>query len=237
MATTKKTTSKTTKAATEEVTTGQAAALKEVDARDAELEAMKQQNAMLMEQMEEMRRQMAELTRPQVVQVQADVEKVLFLWQAEVADENVQAFGDRGMFGRIVGKTGSFYVPKADLSKLLDDRVRYFLDQRWLIVVSGLTDEEREALGVDYREGELLDKRAFRKLLELGDGIFDLYPMLCEGHKKMVVQRYAEGYAEGSGWVTRERVTKLNELSKAEHGGKGDFVSILERMNAADVSE
>lgn len=171
---------------------------------------------------------------PNIIQYVGDTEKVQFLWQAEVADDNVMLFGDGGMYGQVVGKSGTFFVPKSELSRVLTDVNRVYLKRRWLIVVSGLTDEEREALGVNYREGELLDKRAFAKLLELGDELLDIYPKLCEGHKKMVAQRYMEAYTNSSPYVTRERVMKLNAMSKAG-GGKGDFTPILEKMNAQDV--
>lgn len=172
---------------------------------------------------------------PQVVQVSASTEQVHFLWMAPVADDNVIQFGDGGMYGNIVGKTGSFYVPKPDLSRILTEQNRRFMEERWLIVVSGLNEEEREALGVNYREGELLDKRAFAKMVELGDGLLDIYPTLCEGHKMMVAQRYADAYRAGSAWVTRERTVALNQMSKRKGHEKGDFIAIIEDMNAEDA--
>lgn len=172
---------------------------------------------------------------PQVVQVSANTEQVHFLWMAPVADDNVIQFGDGGMYGNIVGKTGSFYVPKPDLSRILTEQNRRFMKERWLIVVSGLNGEEREALGVNYREGELLDKRAFAKMVELGDGLLDIYPTLCEGHKMMAAQMYADAYRQGSRYVTRERTVKLNALSKRKGHEKGDFIAIIEDMNAEDA--
>lgn len=174
-------------------------------------------------------------TVPQIVQYGADAQKVHFLWMAEVADDNTVQFGDGGMYGSIVGKTGSFYVPKSDLSRILTSMNRKFLDDRWLIIVSGLDDEEREALGVDYREGELLDRKAFAKMVELGDELLELYPALCEGHKQMVAQRYADAFAAGSPYVTRERVVKLNDLSRREGHERGDFIHIIEEMNERDA--
>lgn len=172
---------------------------------------------------------------PQVVQVSASTEQVHFLWMAPVADDNVIQFGDGGMYGNIVGKTGSFYVPKPDLSRILTEQNRRFMKERWLIVVSGLNGEEREALGVNYREGELLDKRAFAKMVELGDGLLDIYPTLCEGHKMMAAQMYADAYRQGSRYVTRERTVKLNTMSKRKGHEKGDFIAIIEDMNAEDA--
>ena len=172
---------------------------------------------------------------PQIVQVSTSAEQVHFLWMAPVADDNVVQFGDGGMYGNIVGKTGSFYVPKPDLSRILTEMNRRFMAQRWLLVVSGLTDEEREALGVDYKSGETLDKRAFAKLVELGDELLDIYPALCEGHKVMAAQMYADAYRQGSRYVTRERTVKLNALSKRKGHEKGDFIAIIEDMNEKDT--
>lgn len=172
---------------------------------------------------------------PQIVQVSTSAEQVHFLWMAPVADDNVVQFGDGGMYGNIVGKTGSFYVPKPDLSRILTEMNRRFMAQRWLLVVNGLTDEEREALGVDYKSGEVLDKRAFAKLVELGDELLDIYPALCEGHKVMAAQMYADAYRRGSRYVTRERTVKLNALSKREGHEKGDFIAIIEDMNEKDA--
>lgn len=42
------------------------------------------------------------------MQVSTSTEQVHFLWMAPVADDNVVQFGDGGMYGNIVGKTGSF---------------------------------------------------------------------------------------------------------------------------------
>lgn len=174
-------------------------------------------------------------TVPQIVQVANDTEMVQFLWQAEVSVDNTIAFGEGGIYGQITGKTGSFYVPKRDLSRVLSELNRYFLKKRWLIVVSGLNEEEREALGVNYKEGEILDKKAFAKMVELGDQMLEIYPNLCEGHKKMVAQRYADAYHDGSPYVTRDIVVKLNEMSKTAKNQKGDFIAIIEEMNARDA--
>lgn len=201
----------------------------------SEADALREQNELLKKQLEAMQKQMESLAKPQVVQVMADTEKVHFLWQAEVSDSNVVHFGDGGMYGRIVGKTGSFYVPKSDLSRVLTEVNRLHLKRRWLIIVSGLDDEERVALGVDYKEGELLDKRAFAKMVDLGDEILEIYPALCEGHKKMVAQRYAEAFHKNNPNVTRERVLALNAMSKEAGSEKGDFTPIIEMMNQRDA--
>lgn len=183
------------------------------------------------------------IQRPQVITVSADVEKVWFLWQAPVADYNVIEFGDHGMYGRITGQTGTFYVPKPDLSRIMTEINRYYIDIRWLVIISGLNEDEREIYGVNYAEGEIIDKGAFPKLVELGDEILSIFPKLCPSHKLIVAQRYMEAYMNGSKKVTRERVVKLNEMSKRDFADlpdgnalkRGAFATIIDAMNEKDA--
>jgi len=177
----------------------------------------------------------AKAQQPQIIQVATDTEKVQFLFQAEVSDENIYEVGPQGMYGRIVGKTGSFFVPKSDLSRVMDAMFRLLLQKRWIIAVDGLTDDEREAYGVNYHDGELLDKKAFARMVELGNGILEIYPKLCKGHREMVAKRYHEAYANRSQYVTREIVVELNRMSKQLGSKDGDFADIIEAMNRADL--
>ena len=121
-------------------------------------------------------------------------------------------------------------MPKTDFSTIMDERVRTYLANRWLIVLDGLTQEEREAYGVDYKDGEYLDKKAFAKMIEIGADILNIYPNLCEGNKKMVSQRYADAFNNGQ-HIDRAVVEKLNDMSKTESNPRGDFVQIVEALN------
>ena len=172
---------------------------------------------------------------PQIVQISADTERVHFLWQAEVSDENVYEVGPNGMYGRIVGKTGNFSVPKSDLSRVMDAMFRLLIKKRWIIALDGLTDDERDAYGVNYKEGELLDKKAFARMVELGNDILEIYPKLCAGHREMVAKRYHEAFLNKSQYVTRDIVVELNRMSKKYGSKDGDFYDIIEAMNAADL--
>ena len=191
--------------------------------------------ALLKEQLEQLKAELAQAkaVQPQIVVAAPDNgERVHFLWQAEVADDNIVEFGDGGMYGRIVGKTGSFYVPKNDLSRVLSALNRLFLEKRWLIILSGLTDEEREALGVDYKDGEILDRKAFQKIVELSkDELVEIYPELCESHKEMVAKRFYDAFSNGV-TVDRETVVALNNIHPIEA-----FKEIISRMNEADLGE
>lgn len=201
-------------------------------AYEAQIAAMKEEMAA---QMAAMKESMMAAQKPQVVQVTASTEQVHFLWMADVADDNTQDFGPGGMYGRIIGKTGEFFVPKNDLSRILDNITRMCLDRRWLIVVSGLSDDEREAFGVNYKEGELLDRKAFSKLIELGDKVLEIFPALCEGHKEMVAKRYYEAWLDHNPYVHRETVVELNRLAKQAGMKDNAFAAIIDGMNKAEV--
>ena len=206
--------------------------------RAAYEEKLAAMQAEMQKQLEAMKAAMEASQKPQVIQLAADTEKVQFLWMAEVCDENVFEVGPGGMYGRIVGRGPSrFLVPKSDLSRAMDAMFRQLMDCRWIIVLSGLTDEERQVYGVDYREGEYLDEKAFTRLVSLGDEILDVYPALCDGHKEMVEKRYYEEWREGNPAVTRDTVLRLKNL--AADAGRADnaFKRIIQEMNAADADE
>ena len=202
------------------------------------LEAMRLQNELLQKQLAEMQRQLENAQKPQVIQVAADTERVHFLWQAEVADYNLVTFGPGGMYGSITGKSGTFSVPKNELSRILDDKNRRFMAKRWLIVVDGLTDDERESLGVLYREGEILDRKAFQKMVDTPiEEICDVYRKLCLTHKEMVGRRFYEAWQARNPNVTREKVIALRNITR-DMGLKIEaFQQILREMNASDEEE
>ena len=230
MATTRNTTKKTTAKPAEKAKETAAAE----NAVEKEAAALKEQNDFLMKQLAEIRAELDAAKKPQIIQLADDTAKVNFLWQAEVADDNVQVFGEGGIYGNIVGKTGTFSVPKSQLSRLMTAMNRMFIDRRWLIVLDGLDDAEREMMGVNYKEGELLDRQAFAKMVELGDQMLEIYPLLCDSHKEIVSKRYHEAYMNGDPHVTREIIVELSKLAKK--AGRGDdFRDIIEDMNAADA--
>ena len=184
---------------------------------------------------EHRQRQLSALRQPQVIQVAADTERVHFLWQADVADYNLVTFGPGGMYGSITGKTGTFSVPKNEMSRILDNRTRGYIARRWLIVLDGLTDEERESLGVDYKDGEILDRKVFTRMVELSkDDICEIYPKLCESHKEMVARRFYEEFLNRNESVTREKVIALRNLTRDAGLEIEAFKEILSEMNAAE---
>ena len=197
------------------------------DQRDIEIEGLKAQ----IEQLKQLIATQAAQPPQQIVVSTDNSERVWFLWMADVADDNVTLIGEHGEYGRIVGKVGTFYVPKNDLSRILDTANRYYIEQRWMIVVDGLTEEEREALGVNYKEGELLDRKAFMKITELGDTLLEIFPALCTSHKDMVASRFHEAYESGKK-LNRQQIIELNRIYN-----NPAFVDIIERMNAAELGQ
>ena len=202
-----------------------------------EIELLKKQNELLKAQLDAISEQFKTLSeqkaaQPTVVTYAADTERVHFLWEAPVAKDNIVDFGPNGMYGRIIGKSGSFYVPKADLSRIMSADVRTWIDKRWLIIISGLDEVERDAFNANYKEGEVLDRRAFERIVEMGDEILNIYPELCEEHKKMVAKTYYESWKKKSVYVKRETVLALYKID-----GAMAFKKILEDMNAQEIEQ
>lgn len=184
--------------------------------------------------------------QPTIIQVQGDQEKIVLRFQAEVADDNVAVFGDGGYYGRITGKHGILTVPKSDFSRFYSEQVQWMLDHRWLIVLSGMTDDERELYRVKYREGEYMDEMAFAKMLDMSEEeMLAIFPKLCDSYKEMVARRFVTAYKNGDTRATerRELIKKLNDMTKAMFASKpendarrkGLFAGILEDMNRKDV--
>lgn len=212
-------------------------------AESEELALLREQNKLLMEQLQNMQKSLESVQRPQVVQISADVEKVTLRFQAEVADDNVAVFGANGMYGQVTGKTGTVIVPKSEWSRFYNESVRRMMDKRWLIVLSGMDEDERELYNVNYREGELLDQKAFAKMLDMTEELPEIFSLLCPEHQEMVGRRFIEAFNRGDWRVKkRELVVKLNELSKKSYmtlpesdvRRKGIFMPIIEALNAED---
>ena len=184
--------------------------------------------------------------QPSVVRVTADTPVVKIRYQSECSPVNVINFGINGKFGSITGKTGMLTIRKEDfLGEFRDNLVQKLLASRELIVLDGLTDEEREMYGVQYRKGEFMDEKMFAKMVDMGEEILEVYPDLNPTYKLMVAKRFAEEYEKHPKKISRDIVVKLNAMSKKDTKDlpKGDprkqgaFAQVIEAMNEADVSE
>ncbi len=171
---------------------------------------------------------------PEVVQIAVDEGKVYLRWQAECSPDNVL---DLGAYGQITGQTGTTIVPKAEWSRFYTPYTRKLLEKRKLIVVKGFDEEEREMYNVDYKDGEILDQKAFRKLLDMGRDLIAIFPALCDSHKEMIAMRFREGYDVGHPSARdRDLILALNKLSQNDKNKKGLFHSIILLMNDKEAT-
>lgn len=184
-------------------------------------------------------------TRPtQVINMVSDTEKITMRFQAEVSDDNTAVFGPNGMYGQVTGKVGMITVPKSEWSRFYNDSVRRMIENRWLVVLTGMDDDERRIYHCDYQEGELLDDKAFYKLLDMGEELLEIFPQLCTQHQEMVGRRFLDAWEKGDARTqNRELIVKLNDMSKKSYQTvsdkdvrkKGIFFPIIEAMNAKDA--
>ena len=203
--------------------------IEEKDLLELQIEQMKQQNALLMEQIAQLKEQVS--AAPKVIQISNDSEMVDFLWMAPVADDNELLIAD-GLFGKITGKVGNFAVPKKDLSRMLDSSMRMFIENRWLIVLGGMTDAERVQYGVAYKPGEILDKDIFVRLIDYGKDIVPIYEKLCDASRDVVAKLYYEA------WLEPDRKKKVNRQTVVEMhkiAPKPAFKAIIDGMNQEDA--
>ena len=200
------------------------------DEKDRRIQSLEEQVDRLMEKLNSVQ-------HPQVIQVAADTEKVTLRFQSECAQDNVATFGPGGLYGQITGQTGTLMVPKNEWSRFMTDQVRYLLKTRQLIVLSGMDEDERELYGVNYKEGELLDRKAFQKILDMGQDLVDIFPGLCRSHQEMVAKRFTEAFNNGDARaMERDLLVKLNEITK-EGGQKGMFTKLISMLNKQDEEE
>lgn len=168
---------------------------------------------------------------------------VTMFFQAEVNDANEIPLGPNAKYGYIIGKHASISIPKRDfMSDFRTTTVQYFLKERNLVVIDGLTDEERHIFGLDYRQGEYLEPAVYNRLIEMGDHVLDVFPGLNLTWREMVAQKFAEAYENKTLKCSRECLMKLNAMSKKDYKDlpkddarrKGGFFGIIHQMNAKD---
>lgn len=180
------------------------------------------------DELEALRRELTQL-KAQMGKSANGVVELTFL--APVSPNNVCSLGD---YGSLNGVGGYIEIPRKEFGgKFMTPVVRSLLQDRSLIVCSGLSEEERKRYGVDYREGELLDMSAFDRLLDMPPAeLTKLFTKLCPEHKEFAATRFITAYEKGDNRVSREKIEPLNDISK-EINPKGMFRPILEGMNKA----
>ena len=143
---------------------------------------------------------------------------VTMIFQAEVNDANEILLGPNGKYGMITGKHATITVPKRDfVGEFRTTTVQYYLKTRNLIVVDGLTDDERKVYGLEYKQGEYLEPAIYERLIEMGDKVLDIFPKLHPTWREMIATKFIDAYENKTLKCSREVLLKLNQISKKDY--------------------
>lgn len=164
-----------------------------------------------------------------VVQVTTKNEDmVTLLYMGNVANGSTVHLGDK--LGDIMGRGGTRTVSKTVFFENMTPNVLNRLKDRRLIVVDGLTDEERERYGVNYESGELAGKDVYFKLLDYdADKVVDIFSKACFRHKQLIASLYADAYNAHDNRINQLLIERLQTASKAVDKD-GMFTAILKDM-------
>lgn len=105
------------------------------------------------------------------------------------------------------------------------------LEQRVLVVSDDCPAEVRDRMNLNYKDGELLTLNRLNALFGMSlDELCELFEALCVEHKSLVVQKFMDDFEAGGRNCDRQKLLKLNELSKkyVKDGSRGMFASLLE---------
>lgn len=172
-------------------------------------------------------------------EVQAIIQQLLSKQEKKPEDETVVLYyagvcsplNEAEMPGYGVIRPGQYLeIPKKEFGgKFMSAAARKFIEKRWLLVISGLNEQERRRWNCDYKLGEVLDVNAFDNLLNkpLGE-LSALFSALCVEHKEFVA-RYIFGLADGAARaktpidnrISLALVRELNSKSKSEQYPEG----------------
>ncbi len=143
--------------------------------------------------------------------------------------------------GRVI--TGSGRVFSVTLSNFEGEFQNPFrmrlLKKRNIIVLDGLTEEQRELYGVNYSEGEVIKNEGMFDYIYKADtkDSAQFFKALCPEHREMVARRIHDAYyEEHDNRLNRVKIEMLNEISKGDYeDGRGAFSDILHSMNEAAI--
>ena len=171
---------------------------------------------------------------------------VTIIWQAEVNDANELLIGPNGKYGVITGKHAVIPIQHRDfVSDFRTTTMQYYLKTRNLIVVDGLTDDERKVYGLEYRQGEYLEPAVYERLIEMGDKVLEIFPKLHPTWREMVATKFTDAYENKTLKCSREALIEMNKISKQDYANlpkgdmrrKGCFWAIIHAMNADDEAD
>lgn len=172
-------------------------------------------------------------------EVQAMIQQLLAKQEKKPEDETVVLYyagvcsplNEAEMPGYGVIRPGQYLeIPKKEFGgKFMSAQARKFIENRWLLVVSGLNEQERRRWNCDYKPGAVLDVNAFDNLLNKPlSELSALFSALCTEHKEFVA-RYIFGLVDGAARskkpidnrISLALVRELNGKSKSEKYPEG----------------
>ena len=164
-----------------------------------------------------------------VVEEKADPVIILYI-DSVIPNNEIRIGRGRSIYGS--GK--KFAVQKDQFEgEFMTSTIMELIAARKLIILSGLTDEERKLYNCYYGEDEVLRNEM------MFDWFFDIsaeeakekFAMLCPEHQALVATRFMSAYFEQhDNRVTRDKVEALNQVSKA-HDPDGLFTPIVKDIN------
>lgn len=124
-------------------------------------------------------------------------------------------------------------VPKKEFgNKFMSTLVRKLIDKRHLIVLDGLTKDERERWNCDYKDGEVLDERTFDKMLDYPTPqLAEIFEKLCPEHQRFVARRMITAKEKGDNRISVSKAKAINDLSK-RNDPNGMLKPVMEAFSA-----
>lgn len=135
--------------------------------------------------------------------------KVILRFQDECARDNLFSIGGYS----VIGRSGRMMIPR-DAWDSFFSAARDPLERRYLIVESGLEDDERKFFGVAYRVGEVLSPDEFSDIIGMGDKILERWPQLHWSQKEIIARAFMSAYSGSNArFAPRDLILKINQLS------------------------
>lgn len=171
----------------------------------------------------------------QIVQVTRD-EFVTLLYVGVNCKGTVVAMPE---WGSITFSGGTLDVPKREFIHGLGRQTNAdLLKKRKVLVIDGLTPEERVRFGVDYKPDEVLTRDAFMGICKYPKKkVCEIFEKLCPEHKELVARLYSKAYFEDDERLDPAVIKALNNLSKDEKNKQGMFIRILKDMGEKFAEE
>lgn len=177
----------------------------------------------------------------------ASDEMVTMRFVAEVNDRNVIPLGNRSQYGEIVGKRWMGQIPKmAFKGDFRTPLVQALLKKRNLIVIDGLTEDERRIYGVQYAEGEVIDEKLYDRMTRMSESdLLPIYEGMCPEWRRMLAVKFADAFDRGELKVTRDALLALNKISRKDNKDfprddirrKGAFWQIIQKLNLSEDAD